>query len=254
VRVGDYADIKENDIIVITCGLAQRPGQSRLELLDANRTIIEDVVSKVMAGGKPVYIVMVTNPVDALTRVALQVSGLPKERVFGTGTALDTARLRVALANDLHVSQQAVEAYVLGEHGDSSFPALSHASIGGVPLADFPGFTPTMAATVGQDIRDAAYTIIQAKKSTYYGIGNVVAKLVEALLQDSASVFSVCSLAEGEYGLHDIVIGLPSLISNKGAYILDDYPLNDRERQKLHESANVIRAASGLPISEFALT
>jgi L-lactate dehydrogenase len=241
VHVGSYTDIQENDIVIITCGAPQKPGQSRLELIDTNVRIVKDVVGKVMQQGKQVYIVMVTNPVDVLTHVALTESGLPKERVFGTGTMLDTARLRVTLANVLHVSQRHIHAFVLGEHGDSSFPALSHASVSGVPLADFPGFKPGIIQTIDEDIRRAAYQIIEAKKSTYYGIGHVVAQVVEALQRETASILPVCSLAEGEYGIDGVVLGLPTLVSAKGVRILDKYPLDAAEQRKLHDSADVLR-------------
>nr|ALS89985.1 L-LDH-NAD: L-lactate [uncultured bacterium] len=243
VRTGDYAEIKEDDIIVITCGIAQKPGQSRLELLEINASIIRDVVAKVMAQGKPVFIVMVANPVDVLTHVALRASGLPKERVFGTGTVLDTARLRVAIAGELGVSQQAVEAYVLGEHGDSSFPVLSHASIGGVPIGRFAGFSEEKARTIGQDIRDSAYKIIEAKKSTYHGIGQAVAKIIEAMTRDAANVYPVCSLLEGEYGLEGVVLGVPSLVSRSGVRILDGYPLSNEEAVMLDASAKIVKEA-----------
>lgn len=244
VRTGDYSEIEEHDIVVITCGAVQVGKQTRLELLEINAAIIRDVVGKVMANGKSVYILMVTNPVDVLTHIALKESGLPKERVFGTGTALDTARLRVALANKLNVSQQEVEAYVLGEHGDSSFPALSHASIGGIPLAKFPGFKKELAATIGQDIRDSAYKIRMVKKATYHGIGQVIAKIIETLVRDRAAILPVCSLAQGEYGLHNVVIGLPSLVSRHGVRILDNYPLNDQELKQLHAAADVLKQAA----------
>jgi L-lactate dehydrogenase len=243
VRVGAYDEIKDNDIVVITCGLAQKPGQTRLELLQVNAGIIKDVVGKVMAGGAKPYIVMVANPVDVLTHVALKASGLPKQRVFGSGTTLDTARLRVTLAQNLSVSQKEVEAYVLGEHGDSSFPALSGASIGGIPVVKFPGFKSEMTDTIAQDIRDAAYRIIEAKKSTYYGIGSVVAQIVAALMRDKASILPVCSLAEGEYGLDGVVIGLPTLVNKHGVRIIDGYPLSDDEQAALQKSASVIREA-----------
>ena len=244
VRAGDYSDIQEDDIVVITCGVPQKPGQPRLELLATNAGIIRDVVGKVMAQGRPVFIVMVTNPVDVLTEVALKASGLPKERVFGTGTSLDTARLRVMLANALQVSQQMVEGFVLGEHGDSSFLALSQVRVGGMPVEQFPGFKPEMTATLEQDIRNTVYQIIEAKKATYFGIGSVVARIVEALLHDAPVVLPTCSLTQGEYGLHDIVIGLPSLVSSHGVRIIDSYPLSDDERQRLQASADIIAQAS----------
>lgn len=243
VRAGNYDEIKEDDIIVITCGLSQKPGQTRLDLLEVNAGIIKDVVAKVMKQGKPVFILMVSNPVDILTQVAIEASGLPKERVFGSGTTLDSARLRVTLANQLHVSQQQVQAFILGEHGNSSFPALDSATIAGTPLEKFPGFEPEMVANIEQEIRQAAYDIIAAKRSTYYGIGNTIARIVEAMMRDVPSVLSVSALAEGEYGLHDIAIGLPSLVSSRGVQILDDYPLTANEQQKLEASAEVLRAA-----------
>lgn len=243
VRVGSYDEIQEDDIVVIACGAAQKPGQTRLELLDINAKIVRDVTGRVMLQGKPVYLLVVTNPVDVLTYIALKASGLPKERVFGTGTCLDTARLRVMLAQHLHVSQHVVGAYILGEHGDSSFAALSHASIGGIPLPDFPGYQKRMVAAIEADIRAAAYQIIEAKKSTYYGIGYAVAKLIEAFVHDRASIYPVCSLVSGEYGMDDVVVGLPSLVSSRGVRILDKYPLSATEQQKLHDSAAVIARA-----------
>lgn len=241
VRTGDYSDIAKDDIVVITCGIAQKPGQSRLELLGINAKIIRDVVGKIMAQGEPVYILMVANPVDILTHVALEASGLPKERIFGTGTTLDTARLRVALAESLHMSQKEIQAYILGEHGDSSFPALSAATVGGVPLAKFPGFKPKMVENIDHEIRSSAYKIIETKKSTYYGIGLVVAEIVGAMVKNRASIFPVCSLIEGEYGLNDVVLGLPSLVNNRGAKVIDNYPLSDKEKSQLKTSAEIIK-------------
>jgi len=243
VKVGEYSDIQRDDIIIITCGIAQAPGQSRLDLLTTNADIIKDVVRKVMAAGQEVFILMVTNPVDVLTYVALKESGLPKNRVFGTGTTLDTARLKVLLAQELHVSQQELDAYVLGEHGDSSFVATSGARAGGVPLTSFPSFKPERMASISQDIRNTVYEINEAKKSTYYGIGQVISQLVKALQQGPGSIFPVCSLVNGEYGLDDVVIGLPSLVSDKGVVILDNYPLNKKENQDLRTSAEVIKKA-----------
>jgi L-lactate dehydrogenase len=241
VHVGDYSDMQDGDIVVITCGVPQKDAQSRLELIETNAGVIRSVIGNIKKQGKEVFIVMVSNPVDVLTYVALKESGLPKSHVFGTGTMLDTARLRVTLANKLNVSQRHVDGYILGEHGDSSFPALSQVRIGGLPLADFPGYTANATAHIADDIRKAAYEIIEAKKATYYGIGNVVTQVVEALQRDAASILSVCSLAEGEYGLRDVVVGLPTLVSSEGVRILDNYPLDDAEQQQLQKSAAVIR-------------
>jgi L-lactate dehydrogenase len=241
VRVGDYKEIKRDDIVVITSGIPQKPGQSRRELIATNAKIMTSVVEQVMKQGEPVFIIVVANPVDVLTHVALKASGLPKERVFGTGTTLDTARLRVTLAHRLGVSQQHVHAYILGEHGDSSYPVLSTANVAGIPLDHFPRFEPGMADNVHQEIRDAAYQIIEAKKATYFGIGHAVAKLVEALIRPTANIYPVCSLTAGEYGLSGVVIGLPTLITTSGVTILDGYPMNEQEHEALQQSAGIIR-------------
>lgn len=241
VRTGTYKDIKHDDIIILACGVNQKPGQTRLDLLDTNIKIIQDVVKHIKTQDTLPYIVVISNPVDILTHAALHFSGLPKERVMGTGTTLDTARLRVALAEKCGVSQDIVEAYVFGEHGDSSFAALSQANIGGVPLNDIPGYSPRSIGEINDSIRNAVYEIIEAKHSTYYGIASVTAKIVESLLSERTSVFPVCSLAQGEYGLHDVTLGLPSFVSSKGVKIIEGYPFDEMERQNLHHSAHIIR-------------
>lgn len=243
VRVGDYADIQTDDIIVITCGVAQKPGQNRMDLLQTNVRIIRDVIRRIMAQTESVYILMVANPVDVLTYVALKESGLPRERVMGTGTTLDSARLRVRIARDLHVSQNEVQGYILGEHGDSSFAALSQVNVAGVPLKDFPGYLPAMTDGVEDSVRQAAYSIVRAGKASHYGIGQVVATIVQALQRDTASIFPVCSYVDGAYDLHDVTIGLPSLVSADGVRIIDSYPLSQSEKAQLAASAEKLRVA-----------
>lgn len=237
VSVGDYSQIETDDIIVISSGVAQKPDQTRLDLVSTNAGIIKNVVQKVMAGGKEVFLFVVANPVDVLTHVALTESGLPKHRVFGSGTSLDTARLKVMLSKKLKVSSSNVEAYILGEHGDSSFPALSQATVGGQPLDSFEDID---ADAIGEEVRNAVYKIINGKKSTYYGIGQVATKIIDAMQQDKGGIFPVCSLAEGEYGLEGVVVGLPSIVSSKGVEIIGDYSLNDTELQSLKHSAAII--------------
>lgn len=243
VRVGDYSEIRENDIVIITCGLAQKPGQTRMELLAVNAGIIRDVVDKVMKQGRPVYMIMVANPVDVLTQVALESSGLPRERVFGTGTSLDTARLGLMLAEKLDVSQRDVQAFVFGEHGDSSFPALSAATVSGMPLQEFPGYSGLNPEKIAQSIHETAYKIIEAKKSTYFGIAGVTVPIVEALLRDSGRIMPLSSLAKGEYGLNDVTLSLPCTVNSKGAHIIEGYPLSKEEQGQLRVSAGIIKAA-----------
>lgn len=240
VRAGDYSDIATDDIVVITAGAPQQPGQTRLELVGVNANIMRDIVKNIMAGGAKPYLVVVSNPVDVLTYVALKESGLPKARVFGTGTTLDTSRLKSYLADALNVDSKAVDAYILGEHGDSSFSTIETAQVGEVPIREYPGFTDELVDNIEQKIRDRAYRVIDTKKSTYFAIGFVISKIVSALRHSAHTVYPVCSLAEGEYGLDDVVLGLPSAISSDGVKILAGYPLTEREQTALRHSAEVV--------------
>lgn len=243
VRRGDYSDVADDDIVVITSGAPQKPGQSRLELININAKIMRDVVENVMRHHAKPYLLVVANPVDVLTYVALKKSKLSRNRVFGTGTTLDTFRLRVELANELNVSPSEVDAYVLGEHGDSSLSAIESAQIGDISLDQYPGFRPEMITKIDESVRGRVYKIIEAKGSTYFAIGSVVAQIVEAMLRDSAHIYPVCSLANGEYGLHDVVLGLPSSVSSKGVKIIDGYKLRAHDRRALETSAEVVKAA-----------
>ena len=240
VRAGDYSDIATDDIVVITAGAPQQPGQTRLELVGVNANIMRDIVKNIMAGGAKPYLVVVSNPVDVLTYVALKESGLPKTRVFGTGTTLDTSRLKSYLADALNVDSKAVDAYILGEHGDSSFSTIETAQVGEVQIREYPGFTDELVDNIEQKIRDRAYRVIDTKKSTYFAIGFVISKIVSALRHSAHTVYPVCSLAEGEYGLDNVVLGLPSAISSDGVKILAGYPLTEREQAALRHSAEVI--------------
>ena len=240
VRTGNYSDINDDDIVVITAGAPQLPGQTRLELVDVNAKIMRDIVRNIMANGAKPYLVIVSNPVDVLTYVALKESGLPKNRVFGTGTTLDTSRMKSYLADAFNVDSKAVDAYILGEHGDSSFSTIETAQIGEVPIKEYPGFTEEMIDGIEQKVRDRAYRVIETKKSTYFAIGFVVSKIVSALRKSTHTVYPVCSLAEGEYGLNNVVLGLPSTISSDGVKILAGYPLTEREKESLNKSAGII--------------
>ena len=240
VRTGNYSDINDDDIVVITAGAPQLPGQTRLELVDVNAKIMRDIVKNIMANGAKPYLVIVSNPVDVLTYVALKESGLPKNRVFGTGTTLDTSRMKSYLANAFNVDSKAVDAYILGEHGDSSFSTIETAQIGEVPIKEYPGFTEEMIDGIEQKVRERAYRVIETKKSTYFAIGFVVSKIVSALRKSTHTVYPVCSLAEGEYGLNNVVLGLPSTISSDGVKILAGYPLTEREKELLNKSAGII--------------
>ena len=241
VRAGDYSDIKTDDIVVITAGAPQAPGQTRLELVEVNAGIMREIIHNVMQYGAEPYIVVVSNPVDVLTYVALKESGLPKHRVLGTGTTLDTSRLKSIIADGLDVHSREVDAYILGEHGDSSFSTIETAQVGEVPLTEYPGFTPELIDNIEDKIRQRAYRVIETKKSTYFAIGFVISKVVSALRQSSHTIYPVCSLIEGEYGLYDVVLGMPSTLSTEGVKVLAGFPLTERQKDALHHSASVVK-------------
>lgn len=243
VRPGTYDDIETDDIVIITAGTSQQPGQTRMELVEVNADIMRGIVRDVMARSIEPFIVVVSNPVDVMTYVALEESGLPKYRVFGTGTTLDTSRLKSHLAAALGVNSREVDCYILGEHGDSSFSTIETAQVGEIPLREYPGFEEHIIENIDQQIRDRAYRIIDAKKSTYYGIGQVIAKVVSALRRSSGSVFPVSSYVQGEYGLDGVVLGLPSVVNSNGVRILAGYPLTERQRAALELSAEVVQNA-----------
>ena len=243
VRPGTYDDIATDDIVVISAGAPQQPNQTRMELLGINVGIMREIIQNIMKNGAQPYLVVVSNPVDVMTYVALKESGLPKNRVMGTGTTLDTSRLKSLIADGLGVNSRDVDAYILGEHGDSSFSTIETAQIGEIPLREYPGYTDELVENVEQKIRDRAYKIIETKKSTYFAIGFVVSKIVSALRQSTSTIYPVCSLVEGEYGLENVVLGLPSMINDEGVKILAGYPLTDRERDALHASSRVVQQA-----------
>ena len=243
VRLGTYDDIATDDIVVISAGAPQQPGQTRMELLGINVGIMREIIQNIMKNSVQPYLVVVSNPVDVMTYVALKESGLPKSRVMGTGTTLDTSRLKSLIADGLGVNSRDVDAYILGEHGDSSFSTIETAQIGEIPLREYPGYTDELVENVEQKIRDRAYRIIETKKSTYFAIGFVVSKIVSALRQANSTIYPVCSLVEGEYGIDNVVLGLPSTLSRDGVKILAGYPLTDREREALHASAGVVAEA-----------
>ena len=243
VRPGTYDDIATDDIVVISAGAPQQPNQTRMELLGINVGIMREIIQNIMKNGAQPYLVVVSNPVDVMTYVALKESGLPKSRVMGTGTTLDTSRLKSLIADGLGVNSRDVDAYILGEHGDSSFSTIETAQIGEIPLREYPGYTDELVENIEQKIRDRAYRIIETKKSTYFAIGFVVSKIVSALRQANSTIYPVCSLVEGEYGIDNVVLGLPSTLSRDGVKILAGYPLTDREREALHASAGVVAEA-----------
>lgn len=237
----DYADLEGLDVAIITAGAAQRPGETRLDLTNKNTAIIEDIVTRLVKHAPNVVIIMVTNPVDVLTYKAYQVARLPKGRIFGTGTVLDTSRFRFHLAEFMNINPRSIHAYILGEHGDSSFPAISSATVGGQPLMSMPKFSIDRAKQAYERARDAAYKIIASKGSTYYAIGAVVSHITGAVLLNKRSVLPVSIPLHQYMGLNGISLSVPCVVGRNGVEDILEVKLDWGERNALEKSAESVR-------------
>jgi L-lactate dehydrogenase len=237
----DYKDTANSDVVIVTAGAAQQPGETRLDLAQKNTAIIEDTIQKIVQYSPEAIVLIVSNPVDVLTYKAYLKAGLPKGRIFGSGTTLDTARFRFYLSDFMNVNPNSIHAYILGEHGDTSFPALSSASVGGQPLTVFSKFSQQGAMEAYQQARDAAYTIIKSKGSTHYGIGVVITRLVRAILRDEGSIFPVSIPLHQYYGLNGVALSVPCVIGRKGVEEVLEIKLNWEEKQQLEHAAQTVR-------------
>ena len=245
IKAGDYSDCKDAQIVVITAGAAQKPGQTRLELAEVNTKIMKSITKQIMASGFNGIIVVASNPVDLMTYVVAKVSGLPKNQVFGSGTVLDTARLRYLLADYFEISSKNIHAYIMGEHGDSSFVPWKHAYIGCKKVIDIMkdnNHPISDLDKVHKDVVNAAYEIIEKKKATYYGIGMGLNRIVRAILDNENSILTVSTYLEnGAYGQDDIYIGVPAVINSHGVRELLNLDLDKEEQEKLNNSCNIIK-------------
>jgi L-lactate dehydrogenase len=251
VTAGDYPDLQDCRVVVITAGVSQRPEESRLELLGRNAHVFEQVVPQVLAYAPEAVLLVATNPVDVMTHLAARYatqSGVPSHRVIGTGTSLDSARFRALLGRKLGVDAHHIHAYVLGEHGDSEVLAWSIVSVGGIPLEDFcrqqnASICDDDRSEIDEQVRRAAYHIISGKGSTYYGVGSAIARIVEAVLRDQRAILTVCTPVGNVAGVADVTVSLPHIVGGPG--IVDSlHPLlNPEETVALQASARLIREA-----------
>ena len=245
IKAGDYDECKDAQIVVITAGVAQKPGQTRLELAEINAKIMKQITESIMASGFNGIIVVASNPVDIMTYVVSKVSGLPKNKVFGSGTVLDTARLRYLVADYLQISSKNVHAYIMGEHGDSSFVPWDHAYVGCKKIKDIMEDNNKPIndlENIHKGVVNAAYEIINKKKATYYGIGMGLNRIVRAILDNENSILTVSTyLKDGDYGQDDIFIGVPAIVNGDGVRELLYLPLNEKEQEKLDESCRILK-------------
>ena len=245
IKAGDYSQCKDAQIVVITAGIAQKPGQTRLELAEVNTKIMKQITNSIMASGFDGIIIVASNPVDLMTYVVSKVSGLPKNRIIGSGTVLDTARLRYLMADYLKVSSKNIHAYIMGEHGDSSFVPWEHAYVGCKKVKDIMkdnNHPIEDSNKIHKGVVDAAYEIIEKKKATYYGIGMALNRLVRAILDNENAILTVSTyLKDGQYGQDDIYIGVPAIINSDGVRELLKLDLNEEEQAKLDNSCTLIK-------------
>ena len=250
IYAGSYEDIANAAVVIITAGANQKPGETRLDLVQKNSRIMRSIIGEIRRVNCEGILLIVSNPVDILTQVALQESGFPKERVIGSGTVLDTARLKYLISEKLNVDSRNVHAFIAGEHGDSELAVWSCANIYGIGIEEFAKMRGFRDFSEDMDeiyhaVRDSAYEIIERKGATYYGIGMAAAKIAEAIVRDSHTVTPVSVSLNGEYGLSGLCLGIPTIVGSRGAEQVLEINLNSEEMKKLHESADELKHVIG---------
>ncbi|MFB0516728.1 MAG: L-lactate dehydrogenase [Candidatus Neomarinimicrobiota bacterium] len=249
ISVGEISDYTDAQVVVIAAGAKQAPGESRLSLLQRNAVIIEGIVDDIVSHNSPAVMVVVSNPVDVLTYIALKRSGWRRGRVIGSGTVLDSARFRYLLSRHCDIDVHNTHAYILGEHGDSEFAAWSLTNLAGMPIEDY---CPVCRKCTDWDrerneivktVRDSAYHIIDYKGATYFAIGLALVRIVGAILRNRRSVLTVSTLLDGEYGLRDVCLSVPSIVSQEGVEQVVEANLSSKELEALSQSASILRGA-----------
>lgn len=255
IYAGDYSDLADAGLVIITAGVAQKPHETRLDLLRANTRVFRTIIEQICKYNTECILLVVTNPVDVLTEVTRRISGFPAARVIGSGTVLDTARLKYLLGRHLRVDSRNVHAFIIGEHGDSELPVYSSANISGVDLDSFcenkqRDLDDEMLQKLFFEVRDAAYGIIGAKGATYYAVAEAVRRIVTAIARDEKTILPVSVATGGHYGLPDISISLPAVVGRDGIVRVLDMPLSEKEHRLLHASAaQISEALQGLELA-----
>jgi L-lactate dehydrogenase len=252
VTAGDYADLVGCKVVIVSAGVGQKPGETRLQLLERNARVFKQVIPSILEHAPEAVLLIATNPVDVMTHIAARYaeeSGVPSSRVIGSGTTLDTARLRSLIGRHLNVDSQHIHAYVLGEHGDSEVIPWSLVTVGGIPLEEFctngdVSICPDDYAAIDERVRRAAYHIIEGKGATYYGIGSAIARIVEVILQDERSLLTVCTPTDDVAGVKNVTVSLPNLVGGEGILKTFFPNLIETETNALRASAQVVRSAS----------
>lgn len=246
IRAGSYDECKDAGLVVITAGVNQKDGETRIELLNRNAAIIKSVVKNIMTSGFDGILLVASNPVDVLAYVAWKESGLDKSRVIGSGTSLDTARLRYEISRYINIDPRNVHAYILGEHGDSEFVCWSNANVGAKPIFDVINSMDEISFEnldhIYENVRDAAYHIIKRKKATYYGIGMALVRITQAIFNNENRIMPISVLNDGVFPCEEnVYIGLPAVLNRDGVHHIVHFALSPSEKNKLNKSANILR-------------
>ena len=247
IYAGDYDDLADAAIVVITAGAAQKPGETRLDLVHKNINIFKSIIPEIVKRDFQGILLIVANPVDILTYTALKLSGYAPNRVIGSGTVLDTARLKERLGEHLEVDSRSVHAFIVGEHGDSEIAAWSSANVSGIPLHDFCEMRghhdhEGTTAEIAEKVKNSAYEIIQRKGATYYGIAMSVKRICEAIIRDERSILPISTMMDGEYGIKDVVLSMPSIVGAEGFISKVPISLSEDEIKALHKSAETLKS------------
>lgn len=246
IYAGEYKDIADAAIVVVTAGAGQKPGETRLDLVKKNVGIFKSVIPSITEYNKDGILLIVANPVDILTYAAAKISGFPENRVFGSGTVLDTARLKYLLGEHLEVDSRAVHAFIIGEHGDSEIAAWSSANVSGIPVNDFcemRGHFEHVKAMerIAEEVKNSAYEIIEKKGATYYGIAMSVKRICEAIVRDEKSILPISSIQHNNYGISDVALSMPAIVGREGVECTVPYELSKKEVEALQDSAKTLR-------------
>lgn len=250
IYAGDYDDIVDAAIIIITAGANQKPGETRLDLVHKNIKVFESIIPEIAKRNCQGILLVVSNPVDILTYTALKLSGFTENRVIGSGTVLDTARLKYELGGHLSVDSKSVHAFIIGEHGDSEIAAFSSANVSGIALSDFCEMRGHYAhdentKQIAERVKNSAYDIIEKKRATYYGIAMAVRRICEVIIRDEKSILPVSSMMHGEYGIEDVVLSMPVIVGKHGVEARVPISLDGEEEKKLKASADALKEVVG---------
>ena len=246
VYAGNYDDVRDAGIVIVTAGANQKPDETRLDLVHKNVGIFKSIIPEIASRDFKGILLIVANPVDILTAVAKKLSGLPENRVIGSGTVLDTGRLKTRLSDHLGVDSRSIHAFIIGEHGDSEIAAFSSANVSGIPLNDFCEMRGHYShdeseKNIAEEVKNAAYEIIQRKKATYFGVAMAVKRICECIVRDEKSILPVSTMMHGEQGIDGVVLSMPCIVGSEGIETQVPIKLDEDELKRLRESANILK-------------